>query len=176
MTENPLPFQTMFLEQRGPVLRLLVGMVGPADADDCFQDAFLKALRAWPPSDTGTALGSWMLTVAHRTALDHLRRRVVRDRAAADHGAIDTVPDQRQAVPVDDSLLWADSPDGLWATVRTLPDKQRAAVVLHLLLDQSHAQVAVLIGCSEQAARRSYADALARLRSRVADGALEVTR
>ena len=51
MTTAAPPFQRFLLEHRDAVLRLLVGMVGPIDADDCFQESFLKALRAWPPAD-----------------------------------------------------------------------------------------------------------------------------
>ena len=172
-TVNPAapPFQPFLIEHRAAVLRLLVGMVGPSDADDCFQDAFCRALRAWPPAETGERLGAWMLTIAHRTALDHLRRRSRGD-----------VPTAELAEPVappapPSSVLARDSaPAELWAAVRDLPDKQRAAVVLRIVLDKSHAQVATLLDCSEAAARRSYADGLAALRVQVDAGRLEVTR
>lgn len=172
MTTAAPPFQRFLVEHRDPVLRLLVGMVGPADAEDCFQEAFLKALRAWPPADTGDRLGSWMLTIAHRTALDHLRARGATDIDIDDVGEL-TAPEAA------DTLLdagWADTPDGLWAAVRDLPTKQRTVLVLRIVLDRSHAQVAELLDCSEAAARRSYADGLATLRARIADGTLEVAR
>jgi RNA polymerase sigma factor (sigma-70 family) len=160
------PFQPFLLEHRAAVLRLVVGMVGPSDADDCFQDAFCRALRAWPPAETGDRLGAWMLTIAHRTALDHLRRRSRGD-----------VPTDELGELVAPSVPSTDAPPAeLWAAVRGLPEKQRACVVLRIVLDQSHAQVAELLDCSEAAARRSYADGLAALRGQVDDGRLEVTR
>ncbi|MCW2973329.1 MAG: sigma-70 family polymerase sigma factor [Thermoleophilia bacterium] len=169
------PFQRFLLEHRDAVLRLLVGMVGPIDAEDCFQESFLKALRAWPPADLDGRLDTWMLTIAHRTALDHLRRRGAIDIALDHAGELDS---QAEPDEVGAGLLgvWAQTPDGLWAAVGGLPNRQRAAVVLRVVLDQSHAQVAGLLDCSEAAARRSYADGLAALRARIADGTLEVTR
>ncbi|MBC7460422.1 MAG: RNA polymerase sigma factor [Thermoleophilia bacterium] len=175
MTTAAPPFQRFLLEHRDAVLRLLVGMVGPADAEDCFQESFLKALRGWPPADLDGRLDSWMLTIAHRTALGHLRRRGVTDIALDDAGELDAhaEPDEVGAGLLG---LWAKTPAGLWAAVGGLPVRQRTAVVLRTVLDQSHAQVAALLECNEAAARRSYADGLAALRARIADGTLEVTR
>ena len=62
----------------------------------------------------------------------------------------------------------ADAPhaeDGdLWAAVRALPPKQRAAVALRYAGDLSHRDVAAALGCSEEAARRSVHEGLKRLR------------
>jgi RNA polymerase sigma factor (sigma-70 family) len=48
--------------------------------------------------------------------------------------------------------------------VRDLPPKQRAAVLLRYAGDLSHREVAVALGCSEEAARRSAHEGLKRLR------------
>ena len=42
------PFQTLIDEHRGLVYRFLLASVGPVDADDCFQETFLAALRTYP--------------------------------------------------------------------------------------------------------------------------------
>jgi DNA-directed RNA polymerase specialized sigma24 family protein len=51
-----------------------------------------------------------------------------------------------------------------WTRVRDLPPKQRAAVLLRYAGDLSHREVAVALGCSEEAARRSAHEGLKRLR------------
>ena len=71
-------------------------------------------------------------------------------------------PDSGSAVAV------ADEPDEeLWASVRSLPPKQRAAVVLRFVNDFSHREVATVLDCSEEAARRSLHEGLARLRREI---------
>jgi RNA polymerase sigma factor (sigma-70 family) len=147
------PFQPFYVAHRAGVLRLLVGMVGPDDAQDCFQETWLNVLRAWPPADLDGRLDSWVLTIAHRCALDLLRGRAAE--LPTEH-----VPE----LSIDDERLADCEPDELWDAVRALAPKQRGALVLRIVLDLSHAQVGDVLGCSEAAARRSYADAIAALR------------
>jgi RNA polymerase sigma factor (sigma-70 family) len=152
-------FQEFFVTQRAAVLRLLVGMVGPVDAEDCFQETFLKALRAWPPPVQGRQLDAWVLTIAHRTAIDHLR-------AGGREHAVAAVPEQA----VVDDLADLDAEE-LWRAVGALAPRQRASVALRTVLDYSHARSAEVLDCSEEAARRAYADGIAALRR-----TMEVTR
>jgi RNA polymerase sigma factor (sigma-70 family) len=87
--------------------------------------------------------------------IDHARRR------------------QRHALPVaEPPEVAAVDPDGvvdaeLWAAVRTLPPKQRTAVVQRYLFDRPYAEVAELVGCSEEAARQNVRAGIARLRERI---------
>jgi RNA polymerase sigma factor (sigma-70 family) len=165
-TSTAAAFQSYFVAHRAAVLRLLVGMVGPVDAEDCFQETFLKALRAWPPPVLGHQLDAWTLTIAHRTAIDWLRR-------AGREVATGDVPER--AISDEAELGVLDAME-LWDAVGTLAPKQRAAVVLRAVLDHSHAQAAEVLECSEDAARRSYADGIAALRGQVRRGELEVER
>ena len=144
------PFQRL-LEDHGEVmLRFLAASVGPVDADDCFQETVLAALRAYPPRHRDNLRG-WLLTIAHRKALDHHRAR------------------SRRAVPVAHVDAGATAPapapdDELWRAVDALPPKQRGAVLLRFVGDLSHREIATALGSSEEAARRSLADGLANLR------------
>jgi RNA polymerase sigma factor (sigma-70 family) len=153
------PFQQVFDEHSRAVFRFLAASVGRAAADDCFQETFLSALRAYPRLRHADNLRGWLLTIAHRKALDHHRARA------------------RHAVPVADVPEIAVQADGLapadeslWALVRALPPKQRAAVVLHHLLDMPFAEVGRVLDSSEEAARRSAFEGLRKLR-----GLVEVT-
>ena len=78
------PFQTLLDEHRDDVYRFLVASVGPTEADDCFQETFIAALRAYPRLRDASNLRSWVLTIAHRKAIDAHRGR------------------KRRAVPVED--------------------------------------------------------------------------
>src|SRR5438309_11927300 len=69
------PFQR-FLDEHGPAVHgFLVASVGRTEADDCFQETFLAALRAYPRLQHADNLRSWALTIAHRKAIDAPRAR-----------------------------------------------------------------------------------------------------
>jgi RNA polymerase sigma factor (sigma-70 family) len=153
---QPPPFQAFLDAQRDVVWRYLVSTVGVAEADDCFQETFVAALRAYPRLRAGSDLRAWVLTIAHRKALDALRATARRAQPVADVAAIDS----RRAGPAG-----AGESDGeLWRAVGALPARQRSAVVLRYVADLAHRDIASAIGCSEDAARRSLHEGLTKLR------------
>ncbi|HEY3435582.1 MAG TPA: sigma factor, partial [Solirubrobacterales bacterium] len=54
---------------------ILRGAVGRDGAEDCFQETFLAALRAYPQLDDARNLRGWLLTIAHRKAIDFHRAK-----------------------------------------------------------------------------------------------------
>lgn len=150
------PFQRVLDRHADEVLRFLVASLGRHDADDAFQETFLSALRAYPKLRHGSDVRAWLLTIAHRKAIDVHRGRArrpvpvaeVAERAA--DGGPPEVPDDEQ-----------------WTRVRRLPDRQRAVLTLRYAVDLSHAEIARVLGCSEAASRRAAADGLATLRTEV---------
>jgi RNA polymerase sigma factor (sigma-70 family) len=146
------PFQR-FLDANAPhVQRFLVAAVGPVDADDCFQETFLSALRAYPRLRHGTNLKAWVLTIAHRKAIDAQRsrsRRAVPKAAVPDRVATESAPDGEPA---------------LWAAVRGLPQKQRDAVALRYVNDLAYLDIGAVLGCSVEAARRNVHEGVKKLR------------
>jgi DNA-directed RNA polymerase specialized sigma24 family protein len=149
------PFQRFLDDHREDVWRFLVAAVGRDAADDCFQETFMAALRAYPRTRVENPRG-WVLTIAHRKALDHHRARA---RRPVPVGAVPDVPAPPAPDPAD---------DGVWTRVRDLPRKQRAALLLRFAGDLSHREVAAALGCSEEAARRSAHEGLKRLREELA--------
>jgi RNA polymerase sigma factor (sigma-70 family) len=144
---TPPPFQRTLETHGEDVWRYLRGMVGAHDADDCFQETFLAALRAYPRLRPGSNLRAWLLTIAHHKAIDHLRR------ARA-----------QSALPLDEHRARAEPDRAIWSAVAGLPPRQRAAVLLRYAGDLRHREIAAAIGCSEEAARRSLHEGLKRLR------------
>ena len=67
------PFQRLLDEHRTDVYRFLVAAVGRQAADDCFQETFLSALRAYPHLRDANNLRGWLFTIATRKTLDHWR-------------------------------------------------------------------------------------------------------
>jgi RNA polymerase sigma factor (sigma-70 family) len=157
MSQGPPPFQVFLDENRDAVWRFLVSSVGYSDAEDCFQETFIAALRAYPRLRADSNLRAWVLTIAHRKAIDSHRRRARRALPVADIDGLDTR-----------SGSSAQEPDGeLWLAVRKLPPRQRSAVALRFIADLAHREIATAIGCSEEAARRSLHEGLQKLRAEV---------
>lgn len=164
MSDELPPFQRFLDTHRDVVWRFLVASVGPSEADDCFQETFIAALRAYPRLRSGSNLRAWVLTIAHRKALDAHRGRAHRALPLAEPETVtDTAAADRSGEP------WRDELDEtVWDAVNELPERQRSAVVLRFLGDLPHSEIASAIGCSEEAARRSLHEGLVKLRKVVA--------
>jgi RNA polymerase sigma factor (sigma-70 family) len=145
------PFQQLLDAYALDVHRFLLALVGPHEADDCYQETWLAALRAYPRLRDAANLRGWVLTIAHRKAIDHSRRR----RAAA---LVAEVP-ERPEPPV------TSTDDELWDHVRGLPPKQRTALALRFVADAGYAEISAVMGTSEEAARRNVHEGLRRLRT-----------
>jgi RNA polymerase sigma factor (sigma-70 family) len=149
------PFQTLIDEHAAAVMAVLRGAVGREGAEDAFQETFLAALRAYPKLRDARNLRGWLVTIAHRKAIDHHRAR------------------GRAPLPVagvrEDPVFDPDPADGeVWTAVAALPPKQRAAVTLRFASDLPHEEIAAALGCSPAAARRSLHEGLKRLRKEMA--------
>lgn len=148
------PFASLVDAHASELHRFLVGLVGPADAEDCLQETFMSALRAYPRLRHADHLRAWLYTIAHRKATDTIRRRHRRPTQGLD--GLDPA-----APPA------GERDDGLWHAVRTLPAKQRAAVVHRFALDLAYVDIGERMGISEEAARQNVSAGLRRLRREV---------
>jgi len=149
---TPLPpFQWVLDEHADAVLRFLVGQVGATDAEDCFQETFIAALRAYPSLRNASNLRGWLLTIARRKVIDAHRA------ASRRPLLVDELPEPAagEAREIDDSV---------WDSVRTLPPKQRRAVLLRYAADHTFRDIANSLHVSEDAARQNVHQGLKRLR------------
>jgi RNA polymerase sigma factor (sigma-70 family) len=151
---NVRPFEDVVTEYGRTVLRVCRAVLGPVDADDAWSETFLSAMRAYPNLDPAANVEAWLVTIAHRRAID-VGRAISRAPVPAD-----VLPERHSqpAHPADD-----DDPD-LWAALASLPDKQRKAVAYHHVAGLPHAEIAELLGNSPDAARRATADGIKALR------------
>lgn len=156
------PFQQLLDRHRRDVLAYLTSMVGPNEAEDCFQETFLAALRGYPDLRDGSNLRGWLFTIAHRKALDSERQRRRRPTPAGQaEEMVELAQTMTVALAPEHDLI---EPDRLWQAVEELPPKQRGAVTLRFVADLSHREIATSLGCSEAAARRSVHEGLKKLR------------
>lgn len=147
------PFQAFLEANRAVVYRFLTVAVGPQEVDDVFQETFLAALRAYPRVHEPAKLDRWILAIASRKAIDH-------HRGAARRALPTDEPPERPVVDQPPT----DPGDPLWAAVRALPPRQRVAVVHRHVLDRGYAEIAELMGSSEQTARANVYRGTKRLR------------
>ena len=114
MTKAKLPpFQAVLDEAGDDVFRFLVATVGLPDAEDCFQETFLAALRAYPQLKDARNLRAWVFTIAHRKVIDAKRAGARRPLPAGD--AVDLVAGVTQPATGESALC------DLWDSVRDLP-------------------------------------------------------
>jgi RNA polymerase sigma factor (sigma-70 family) len=147
------PFQRLLDAHSRDVHRFLIATLGRIDADDCYQETWLAALRAYPRLGDASNLRGWILTIAHRKAIDHVRAQKRRAIPVAE------VPDRPGPPAQTDNGL----PE-IWTKVRELPPKQRTALTLRYLLDAAYPEISKVMGTSEEAARRNVHEGLKRLR------------
>jgi RNA polymerase sigma factor (sigma-70 family) len=149
------PFEQLVSEHGPAVLRVCRAVLEPIDADDAWSETFLSALQAYPQLPADANVEAWLVTIAHRKAIDIIRRT------------------SRAAVPVADvpaaaAVATSDSPDGrdldLPRSLARLPERQRFAVTYHYLGGLPYAEVAAIIGGTADAVRRAAADGIANLR------------
>jgi RNA polymerase sigma factor (sigma-70 family) len=141
------PFERFYEAWSGEILAFLRRRLGPADAEDAFQETFLRALRAYDRLEHGRDLRAWAYTIAERVAIDLHRRRRPTEPEHEPAGS-----DQRPAYAQLEHLAGA------------LPATERAAVVLRYGYDLSYAQIGAALGSSEDAARQAASSGVRRLR------------
>lgn len=159
------PFERVVSDHGATVLRVCRAVLRISeDADDAWSETFLAAMRAYPDLPEGANVEAWLVTIAHRKALDLNRSRRRRPVPVGD------VPDQISTV----GRPGAANRD-LWEAVRRLPDKQRQVLAYHYLGGLPYREVAEILGGSPDAARRAAADGIRTLRSTYprADGSME---
>ncbi len=153
------PYETVVAAHGGTVLRVCRAMLGPADADDAWSETFAAAMKAYPDLPGDANVEAWLVTIAHRKAVDVTR-------ATARAIPVPDIPEHGGSA--------AGAPPGLDGelaeALARLPNRQKQAVAYHYLAGLPYADVAAILGGSPEAARRAAADGIAKLR-RVAGGA-----
>ena len=160
MTGKP-PFEAVVAQHGAMVLRVCRAVLGAGDADDAWSETFLAALRAYPALPGDANVEAWLVRIAHNKAIDVTRAAARRALPVAD------VPERPSARRADGRDL------DLTAAMAALPRKQREAVAYHYLAGMPYADVAAVIGGTADAARRSAADGIARLRKTYAGATAE---
>jgi RNA polymerase sigma factor (sigma-70 family) len=144
------PFERLYRTHSGEILAYLRRTAAPGEAEDAFQETFLRALRAYDRLASAQNLRAWLFTIATRVVVDAKRR---------------TKP---VSVPMLEPA--ADFERPAYAQIEhltaELPPTERAAVVLRYGYDFAYADIAAALGSSEEAARQAASSGVRRLRGR----------
>ena len=126
-------------------------MAGPEHAEDVLQDAFLRALRAYPRLRHAQHLRAWLFRITTTAAIDSHRSRR-RERP------VEEVP----PIAVEDTY----DAGAFESLISPLPETSRAALRLRFVDDLDYAGIATRLGCSPEAARQRVSTAVRNLRER----------
>ncbi len=161
-TEPPTqPSFDDWVAARGPgLLRFAYVVTGSQHAaEDAVQDALARACERWARVGRARDPDGYVRRMVVNAHISRWRR-VRRESPVADVGPGDPHPDHAERLGTGDAV---------WAVCRTLPPRQRAAVVLRFYEDLDYAEIASLLGCSEVTARSHVHRALGALRSRLSE-------
>jgi RNA polymerase sigma factor (sigma-70 family) len=145
------PFESVVAAHGATVLRVCRAVLGGPDSEDAWSETFLSAFKAYPDLPADANVEAWLVTIAHRKALDFGRAKARRAVPVRD------LPESAVAETADTAIDLADA-------LSQLPDKQKQVIAYHYLAGLPYAEIAAIVGGTTDAARRSGADAIANLR------------
>jgi RNA polymerase sigma-70 factor (ECF subfamily) len=161
-----MPTRTRFVDLLGTydkeIHRYAYRMTGNAeDAADVLQDTFLKAFRAFSRLPVDANHRAWLYRIAHREALNLFRSRKVREAGTLEevsavndaNGHPDDIAETRRLV------------QALRHVIRGLTPRQRSALLLKKYEGLPYAEVAAILGCSEDNARAQVYQAMKKIRN-----------
>jgi RNA polymerase sigma-70 factor (ECF subfamily) len=140
--------EALFAKHHGEIYAYLIRMLRDSDlAADLAQDAFVKAYKNYDTLQKNENARAWLYQIAHRVALDELRRRkIVR--------MIPWTGESRGAAPSAEHLAMDLRLSGpLERALAKIPERQRAALLLAELHDLTGVELAAAMGVSHVAAR-----------------------
>jgi RNA polymerase sigma-70 factor (ECF subfamily) len=150
-------FDSLYRASYPRVLRTLTGILGDrATAEECVQEAFVRAFKAWPRWRPDAPAEAWVHRIAINVATSHRRRdavRLLRERVIG-VGREPTGP----------TLDTHDSSD-LVSALRRLPARQAAAIVLRHVHGYTNREIAAALGVAESTIASRLASARSRLRA-----------
>jgi RNA polymerase sigma-70 factor (ECF subfamily) len=168
--------EALFGKHHGEIYAYLLRMIrDPELAADLAQDAFVKAYKAYDTLEKGENARAWLYQIAHRVALDHIRRRkIVRFLPFTGESAGSSPSAERMAMDVRLS-------GPLERAMARIPERQRAALLMAEVHDLTGLELAAALGISHVAARALLTRARESLRQalaaeRTAEAAAEAER
>ena len=151
-------FDFLLQKYRSPLVNFLYRMVRDrATAEDLAQDVFLRVYRARKEYIPGAKLTTWLFRIATNLALNSLRdnrhEKMAVSLDAPAGNEEDSAPRDLPAreMRIDQRLLERDRVAFIQRAIASLPEKQRAAVLLHKYEEMDYTEIAKILDCTEAA-------------------------
>jgi RNA polymerase sigma-70 factor (ECF subfamily) len=165
-------FGLLLEKHRSPVVHFLYRMVqNQAVAEELAQEVFLRVYRSRSSYEPTARFTTWLFRIATHLALNSLRdgkneRLQERlDNVSSDMPARQ-VSDNRPSV--EQRMVYQVRLEEVRQAVAALPEKQRAAVLMHKYEEMEYSQIARVLRCSESAVKSLLFRAYETLRARLA--------
>jgi len=151
-------FDLLLLKYRSPLVNFLHRMVrDTATAEDLAQEVFLRVYRARKQYTPSAKFTTWLFRIATNVALNsvrdnrHERRAISLDAPTTDDedAAPMELPGRERSI--DEQMIERDRSEFIRQAIASLPEKQRAAVLLHKYEEMDYAEIARVLDCSESA-------------------------
>lgn len=139
----------------------------PQDAQDLFQETFLRAYRAYAALPLDANLRAWLMRIAINLTKNYVRARQRRRRVIADVNPADAVdggPDTGTSPDVEGAMISRETAQVLQTAIDALPFHQRVALVQRQFEGLDYSSIAANLGCSQDSARAHVYQALRKLR------------
>jgi RNA polymerase sigma-70 factor (ECF subfamily) len=165
-------FARLLQRHRAPVIHFLYRMVqNQAIAEELGQEVFMRVYRARATYEPSAKFTTWLFRIATHLALNHLRD----GKPERLTGSLDQDSEAAPALQVADrqpsveqKLVYAVKLEEVRRAIRGLPEKQRAAVLMHKYEQMEYSQIARVLECSESAVKSLLFRAYETLRARLA--------
>ena len=165
-------FTELLEKHRSPVVHFLFRMVqDQAVSEELAQEVFLRVYRSRNTYEPTAKFTTWLFRIATHLALNWLRdgkneRGQERLDDISGDGPVREVPDRR--VTVEQRMLYEVRLEEVRRAISGLPEKQRAAVLMHKYEEMEYSQIARALECSESAVKSLLFRAYETLRARLA--------
>jgi RNA polymerase sigma-70 factor, ECF subfamily len=165
-------FALLLERHRTPVVHFLFRMVqNRAVSEELAQEAFLRVYRSRATYEATAKFTTWLFRIASHLALNWIRdgRKEKGQESLSEemlHGVERQVPDRQPTV--EQEMLYEVKLREVRQAIEMLPEKQRAAVIMHKYEELEYSQIAHALRCSESAVKSLLFRAYETLRARLA--------
>ena len=165
-------FALLLERHRGPVVHFLYRMVqNQAVSEELAQEVFLRVYRSRATYEPTAKFTTWLFRIATHLALNWIRDgKKEKGQESLNEDLLDGVERQvadRQPT-IEQEMVYEVKLQEVRQAIETLPEKQRAAVMMHKYQDLEYSQIAKALRCSESAVKSLLFRAYETLRARLA--------
>jgi RNA polymerase sigma-70 factor (ECF subfamily) len=165
-------FALLLEKHRGPVIHFIVRMVtNQAVAEELAQEVFLRVYRSRGSYEPSAKFTTWLFRIATHLALNWIRDgKNEKGQESLDADVQDGISRQvaDRQISIEQQMIRDVRLREVRRAIESLPEKQRAAVLMHKYEEMEYSQIAKVLACSESAVKSLLFRAYETLRSRLA--------